>query len=241
MTTPARGWLTGSLVRARPLTASARSITFTVPEWPGNEAGQHVDIRLTAPDGYQAVRSYSLASTGPGADVELAVERLPDGEVSPFLVDDLELGDAVELRGPLGGWFVWRAEQTQPVQLIAGGSGVVPFVAMLRAHDRARSNAPMHLLNSLRTPDDAFFRDELSRSSAPSSITWHYTRAAPMDWPEAPRRLTAQDLAAKTLAPEDEPLTYICGPTGFVETVSRALISIGHSADRIRTERFGGV
>ena len=241
MTAPARGWLTGSLVREHPLTASARSITFTVPHWPGNDAGQHVDVRLTAPDGYQAVRSYSIASTGPGADVELAVERLPDGEVSPFLVDDLELGDTVELRGPLGGWFVWRAEQTPPVQLIAGGSGVVPFVAMLRAHARAGSITPMHLLYSLRTPADAFFHDELSESPAPSTVAWHYTRAAPPDWPEAPRRLTPEGLKAKTLPPERAPLTYICGPTGFVETVSRALISIGHSADRIRTERFGGI
>ena len=112
MTSPSIGWHTGSLARAHPLTASARSITFAVPNWPGNDAGQHVDVRLTAPDGYQAVRSYSIASAGPGEEIELAIDRLPDGEVSPFLVDDLELGDTVELRGPLGGWFVWRPEQT---------------------------------------------------------------------------------------------------------------------------------
>lgn len=241
VTTAARRWLTGSLVRAHPLTAAARSITFTVPDWPGNEAGQHVDVRLTAPDGYQAVRSYSIASAGPGEEVELAVERLPDGEVSPFLVDDLELGDTVELRGPLGGWFVWRADQTQPVQLIAGGSGIVPFVAMFRAHSRAASSVLMHLLYSLRTPDDAFFRDELSESSATSPTTWHYTRTVPLGWSHAAGRLTVEDLKKETLAPELGPLTYICGPTGFVETVARALTSIGHSADSIRTERFGGV
>ncbi|HEU4792778.1 MAG TPA: FAD-binding oxidoreductase, partial [Nitrolancea sp.] len=171
MTRPAVGWLTGRLVRAHPLTASARSITFAVPSWPGNDAGQHVDVRLTSPDGYQAVRSYSIASAGPGEEVELAIDRLPDGEVSPFLVDDLELGDTVELRGPLGGWFVWRPGQTQPVQLIAGGSGVVPFVAMIRTHANASSPVPMQLLYSLRTADDAFFRDELSQPSATARTT----------------------------------------------------------------------
>lgn len=240
MTGPATGWLTGRLVRAHPLTASARSITFAVPGWPGNEAGQHVDVRLTAPDGYQAVRSYSIASAGPGEEIELAIDRLPDGEVSPFLVDDLEIGDTVELRGPLGGWFVWRPEQTQPVQLIAGGSGVVPFVAMTRAHAHTGSSVPMQLLYSLRTPDDAFFRDELSEPSATVSTTWHYTRTVPPGWSRSAGRLTADDLNRETLSPEQAPLTYVCGPTRFVETVSRALISLGHVPDTIRTERFGG-
>lgn len=240
MISPAKGWLTGSLVRAHPLSASARSITFTVPGWPGNDAGQHVDVRLTAPDGYQAVRSYSIASAGAADEVELAVERLPNGEVSPFLVGDLELGDKVELRGPLGGWFVWRPDQTQPVQLIAGGSGVVPFVAMSRAHADAESTTPMHLLYSLRSPDDAFFRDELSRSSATTATTWHYTRTVPSGSTQAAGRLTADDLKKATLPPEQNPLTYICGPTGFVEAISRTLITIGHSVTSIRTERFGG-
>jgi ferredoxin-NADP reductase len=240
VTRPATGWLTGSLVRARPLTTSARSITFAVPGWPGNEAGQHVDVRLTAPDGYQAVRSYSVASAGTGEEIELAIDRLPNGEVSPFLVDDLELGDPVELRGPLGGWFVWRPEQTQPIQLIAGGSGVVPFIAMIRTHAQARSGAPMQLLYSLRTPDDAFFRDELSVPSVAARTTWHYSRAVPPGWSRSAGRLTPEDLKSETLSPEHTPLTYICGPTGFVETVSRALIGLGHAADSIRTERFGG-
>lgn len=234
------GWLTGTLTRAHPLTASARSITFAVPGWPGNDAGQHVDVRLTAPDGYQAVRSYSVASVGPGEEVELAIDRLPDGEVSPFLVDDLELGDTVELRGPLGGWFVWRPEQTQPVQLIAGGSGVVPFVAMTRAHAQAASSVPMQLLYSLRMPDDAFYRDELSQPSVTARITWHYTRSVPPGWSRSAGRLTAEDLKMETISPEKAPLIYICGSTGFVESVSRALTSLGHTADTIRTERFGG-
>jgi ferredoxin-NADP reductase len=240
VTSRAIGWLTGNLARAHPLTASARNITFTVPSWPGNDAGQHVDVRLTAPDGYQAVRSYSIANAGTGEEIELAIDRLPDGEVSPFLVDDLELGDTVEIRGPLGGWFVWRPEQTQPVQLIAGGSGVVPFIAMTRAHASAGSSVPMQLLYSLRTPDDAFFRDELSQPSATARTTWHYTRTVPSGWSRSAGRLTADDLRNETLPPEQVPLTYICGPTGFVETVSHALTSLGHAADNIRTERFGG-
>lgn len=234
------GWLAGSLIRAHALTASARSITFAVPNWPGNDPGQHVDVRLTAPDGYQAVRSYSIASSGPGEEVELAIDRLPDGEVSPFLVDDLELGDSIELRGPLGGWFVWRPDNTKPVQLIAGGSGVVPFVAMTRSHAMASSSAPMHLLYSLRTPTDAFYRDELSRPTATARTTWHYTRTVPARWSRTAGRLTIEDLKRETLPPEDTPINYVCGPTGFVETVSRALISLGHSPEVVRTERFGG-
>lgn len=239
MNTSSGGWLTGTLVDAVPLTDSARSLTFQVPGWPGNDAGQHVDIRLTAPDGYQAVRSYSIATAGPGEALELAVERLPDGEVSPFLVDELEIGDTVELRGPLGRWFVWRPEQTAAVQLIAGGSGVVPLVAMARVHTRSEAPSTMRLLYSLRGPADALYREELS--AMPGATTWHYTRSAPPGWPRAARRLTAEDLMRETLPPADEPLTYICGPTGFVEAVAAAMLDVGHAADRIRTERFGGV
>lgn len=239
MKTSSGGWLTGTLVSAVPLTASARSLTFRVPGWPGNDAGQHVDIRLTAPDGYQAVRSYSIASAGEGEEIELAVERLPDGEVSPFLVDELEIGDTVELRGPLGRWFVWHPEQTGPVQLIAGGSGVVPLVAMARMHMRAGARSTMQLLYSLRGPDDALYREELS--VAGNATTWHYTRIAPAGWPQTVGRLTAQDLLREALPPEADIRTYICGPTGFVEAVAGAMLEIGHSADSIRTERFGGI
>jgi ferredoxin-NADP reductase len=237
----ATGWLSGTLAHAHPLTTAARSITLAIPDWPGNDAGQHVDLRLTSPDGYQAVRSYSIASAGPGKEIELAIDRLPDGEVSPFLVDELELGDTIELRGPLGGWFVWRPEQTRPVQLIAGGSGVVPFIAMTRTHASVGSSVPMQLLYSLRTPGDAFFRDELSQLSATARTTWHYTRTVPPGWSRTAGRLTAGDLMSDTLPPEHSPITYVCGPTGFVETVSRALTSLGHPPDTIRTERFGGV
>src|SRR5215207_3068301 len=146
-------------------TPSGRSIILEVPGWGGNIAGQHLDLRLTAPDGYQAARSYSVASAGPGDRVEIAVDRLPDGEVSPYLVDDVMVGDELELRGPLGGWFVWKPEQEGPVQLIGGGSGVVPLVAMVRARAASASAAPFRLLYSLRTPEDAFFRAELEAAA----------------------------------------------------------------------------
>lgn len=241
MTTAGPRWFRGTLSRARPLTPTSRSLVFAVDGWPGNDAGQHADIRLTAPDGYQAVRSYSIASAGPAAEVELAVDRLPDGEVSPFLVDELEIGDEVELRGPLGGWFVWRPEQERPVQLIAGGSGVVPFIAMSRAHAAAASSTPMRLLYSLRTPDDAMFRDELADPATAVETTWHYTRTTPSGWPRPAGRLRAEDLERDTIPPAEDPLVYICGPTGFVESVSRIMIELGHADDRIRTERFGGI
>ena len=154
------GWHVGTVVETRTETPSGRSIVFDVPGWTGNIAGQHVDVRLSAPDGYQAVRSYSIASADSSERVQLAVDKLPDGEVSPYLVDDLQPGDMLELRGPLGGWFVWKPEQTQPVQLIAGGSGVVPLVAMIRSHAASGSTAPMQLLYSVRSPGDRFFADE---------------------------------------------------------------------------------
>lgn len=233
-------WFPATLVRARALTASARSLTFAAEGWPGNAAGQHVDVRLTAPDGYQAVRSYSIASAGEGAEIELAVDRLPDGEVSPFLVDDIEIGDTVELRGPLGGWFVWKPEDERPVQLIGGGSGVVPLIAMARMHAATGSAAPMRLLYSLRSPADAFYREELSALGG-IETAWHYTRAAPSDWPRAAARITADDLRRETLGPDLSPSVFICGPTGFVESVARSMLELGHPEGRIRTERFGGI
>jgi ferredoxin-NADP reductase len=233
-------WRKGRLAQSATLSSSARSLTFDVPGWSGNQPGQHVDVRLTAPDGYQAVRSYSLANSGAGESLELAVERLPDGEVSPFLVDELEVGDEVELRGPLGRWFVWQPEETRPVQLIGGGSGVVPLVAMIRAHADAGSFIPMQLLYSLRSPENALYQEELRSLSDTAATTWHYTRVAPEGWAGKPARLTAEVLRAKTLAPESDPIIYICGPTGFVESVAHELIRLGHDPEGIRTERFGG-
>jgi ferredoxin-NADP reductase len=234
-------WKVGVVVSVRAETPSGRSIQLDVPGWGGNLAGQHLDVRLTAPDGYQAVRSYSIASAGPGEHVELAVDRLPDGEVSPYLVDDLLPGDELEVRGPLGGWFVWHPEDTRPVQLIGGGSGIVPLMAMLRAHEASGSTARFRLLYSVRTPRDVFFRDEIARLASPSlEVTFVYTRMTPEGWPRPAGRLTADVLAETTLPASDETQVFVCGPTGFVESVADWLVALGHSAASVKTERFGG-
>src|SRR5262244_1586233 len=186
-------WRVGTVVALRDETPTAKTITLQVTDWPNHVAGQHVDVRLTAPDGYSAVRSYSIASA-PNAKgrVELTVERLPDGEVSPYLTQELAVGDRVELRGPIGGWFVWRPRQTEPIQLIAGGSGIVPLMAMIRSRAAAGSTAPFRLLYSVREPVSVWYRDELR--SLPErnhsvSVTYAYTRATPKDWPRPAGRI----------------------------------------------------
>lgn len=232
------GWRVGTVHSSMRQTPTGASILIDVPDWPGNIAGQHLDVRLTAPDGYQASRSYSIASFGPSTRIELAVDKLPDGEVSPFLVDELRTGDMLEIRGPLGGWFVWRPEQQEPVQLVAGGSGVVPLVAMLRAHAAASSTAPMQLLYSVRTPADRFFAEELD--AAPTPPSYVYTRAVPPGWGEKPGRVTKERLAASTIPAAERPSVYVCGPTPFVEAVATWLVELGHEPGRVKTERFGG-
>lgn len=227
----------GTVAEVKRETPTGRSIVVDVPGWPGNIAGQHVDVRLTAPDGYQATRSYSIASAGSAPRVQLAVDRLPDGEVSPYLVDDLRVGDMLELRGPLGGWFVWKPEQLQPVQLVAGGSGVVPLIAMIRSHAASGSTAPMQLLYSVRAPEDRFFAAELE---ALPNVTYQYTRAVPAGWPSKPGRVTPEILAGATLPASVSPAVFVCGPTGFVEAVANALVALGHPAQSVKTERFGG-
>jgi ferredoxin-NADP reductase len=236
-------WKVGKVTAVHTETPTARSLEIEIPEWPGNLAGQHLDLRLTAPDGYTATRSYSIASASPGTRVQLAVDKLPDGEVSPYLVDDVIVGDEIELRGPLGGWFVWHPEQTEPVQLVAGGSGVVPLVAMIRAHEAAGSTAKFRLLYSVRAPNDVFFADELAaleKSSPNLTITWVYTRRAPEGWPTPAGRVSRAILAQSTIAASDEPTVFICGPTGFVEAVADILVELGHPSARVKTERFGG-
>lgn len=233
-------WHVGMVVSTTTETPTARSIVLDVPGWGGNIAGQHADVRLTAPDGYQAVRSYSIASAGQSDRVQLAVDRFPTGEVSPYLVDDLLPGDEVELRGPLGGWFVWRPTQTEPVQLIGGGSGIVPLMAMIRSHTASGSTAPFRLLYSVRTPDDAFFRSELETPTAHLDVTWVYTRSAPDGWPRRAGRIVLADLAKYTFAASLSPAVFVCGPTGFVETVANDLVALGHDPQRVKTERFGG-
>lgn len=232
-------WKTATVVSATQLTPSGRSLVLDVPGWGGNLAGQHADVRLTAPDGYQAVRSYSIASADAGDRLEIAVDRVPDGEVSPFLVDAIEVGDQVEVRGPLGGWFVWRPEETEPVLLVGGGSGIVPLMAMVRAHEASGSTAPFRLVYSVRSPEDAFFAEELAGATG-VEVTWIYTRRAPDGWPRPAGRLAAADLQALEAAGGEAPSVFVCGPTGFVESVADTLVTIGHDPGRIKTERFGG-
>jgi ferredoxin-NADP reductase len=241
-------WHTGTVTAATSETPSARRVVVEVPTWPGNEAGQHLDVRLTAPDGYQATRSYSLASSGPSTFLELVVAEVPDGEVSPFLVHDLRVGDTVELHGPLGAFFVWRPPADgdtaglRPVQLVAGGSGVVPLLSIARAHAAAGDATPMRLLYSVRTPDDVFFADELRAAAAAGWVRLDlvYTREVPPGWTDQVGRLTHTGVAARAIPADDDPLVYVCGPTGFVEAVAAWLVDLGHPPASIRTERFGG-
>lgn len=238
-------WRVADVVAARCETPSARTLRLRIPGLAGHLAGQHVDIRLTAPDGYQAVRSYSIASALPGDELELTVEELVDGEVSPYLVHGVMVGDQVEVRGPVGGWFVWRPGDRTPVQLIAGGSGVVPLMSMARAHAAAASEAPFRLLYSVRSPASVYYRDELALLArdavAPLTVDYVYTRETPDGWPVQAGRLTAEALAAGTLPASASPSFFICGATAFVETVSGWLVDAGHDPARIKTERYGGM
>jgi ferredoxin-NADP reductase len=236
-------WRVGSVIDLQDETATARTITLEVPDWPGHVAGQHVDVRLTAEDGYSAVRSYSIASA-PGSDqrVQITVERLPDGEVSPYLTRELGVGDRLELRGPIGGWFVWRTQQAERIQLVAGGSGIVPLMAMLRARVSAGSKAPFRLLYSVRDPGAVFYRDELralSEGDRSLVVTYAYTRIVPKDWPRPPGRVDAGLITQETWPATVAPTCYVCGPTPFVETVADLLTASGNDRNRIRTERFG--
>ena len=236
-------WCVGTVVALHDETATARTITLEVSDWPGHVAGQHVDVRLTASDGYSAVRSYSIASA-PNSErrVELTVERLPDGEVSPYLTQEVAIGDSLEMRGPIGGWFVWHAQQTEPIQLVSGGSGIVPLMAMIRSRALAGSTAPFRLLYSVREPGAVFYRDDLlalSNRDNKVSLTYAYTRVAPKDWPRPPGRIDAALIANTTWQSNLAPTCYVCGPTSFVESASRLLTAAGNDPERIKTERFG--
>src|SRR5438552_16452495 len=236
-------WRVGTVVAFHDETPTARTITLQVADWPSHVAGQHVDVRLTASDGYSAVRSYSIASA-PNSErrVELTVERLPDGEVSPYLTQEIAVSDCLELRGPIGGWFVWRAKQTEPIQLVAGGSGIVPLMAMIRSRALAGSTAPFRLLYSVREPQAVFYREELQALSdhdRSMNLAYAYTRVAPKDWPRPPSRIDAALIANTTWPSKLVPTCYVCGPTSFVESASRLLTSSGNDPEKIRTERFG--
>lgn len=245
------GWNVAEVIGVRPETSNARTLRLRLPGLTGHKAGQHVDVRLTAPDGYTAVRSYSVASAAPGDELDLTVQELPGGEVSPYLVHQVSVGDALEVRGPVGGWFVWDPADPSPVQLIAGGSGVVPLMAMLRAHAAAPLSPPptpagaaaeFRLLYSVREPDSVFYPDELAELalSPRVSITLVYTRQAPAGSHTPPHRLDAVTLLEHVLPASDNPAVFICGATAFVETVADWLVEAGHSPDRIKTERYGG-
>jgi len=236
-------WRTARVVGLHDETATARTLALAVQDWPGHVAGQHVDVRLTAADGYSAVRSYSIASA-PGSDgrIELTVERLPNGEVSPYLTQQVMVGDELEVRGPIGRWFVWRPEQVMPIQLLAGGSGIVPLMAMIRSRVSAGSSAPFRLLYSVREPGAIFYRIELGAFATQNdsvAITYAYTRVPPKGWARPAGRVDAELIAKSTWPSHLQPTSYVCGPTSFVEHATDLLIAAGHDRERIRTERFG--
>jgi ferredoxin-NADP reductase len=218
-------------------TPTAATLVLDVPGWPGHRAGQHLDLRLTAEDGYQAQRSYSVSSAPEDGGPAVTVERIDDGEVSPYLVDEAQRGDALEVRGPVGGWFVWNAADGGPLQLIAGGSGLAPLMSMLRHRQRSGSDAEARLLLSARRPEDVLFADELPGLGIEPVIT--YTRESPPGWTGYARRVDRALLEEVVFPPERGPRIFVCGPTGLVEGVAADLVALGHDPSRIRTERFG--
>jgi len=235
-------WRVAHLVERHDETPDAATLVFGVPGWPGHLPGQHVDVRLTADDGYSTQRSYSLATPDHGARIELTVQVVEDGEVSPFLARDLAIGDPVELRGPVGGWFVWLPEATAPLLLVAGGSGVVPLMAMVRARYEAGNTSRAHLVYSVRTPGDVFYAKELERRARIDEglrVTVLHTREAPAESARGARRLDAAELAELAFPAETGPVNFVCGPTGFVDMIATSLVELGHGDASIRTERFG--
>jgi ferredoxin-NADP reductase len=235
-------WLPARVADFREETATTRTVVFDVPGWPGHVAGQHVDVRLTAEDGYQAERSYSIASPPDGQRVELTIQRVPDGELSTYMVGDMRVGDEAELRGPVGGWFVWHPEESDPVLLVAGGSGLVPLMAMVRERARADSAAPFSLLYSVRSPEVVLYADELAqrgRDGDGLNISLLYSDSAPAGTVRPIGRIRPDDLAATGLPTGTGARAYVCGPTAFVEAVAGLLSDHGYDPSNVRTERFG--
>jgi ferredoxin-NADP reductase len=236
-------WRLGTVSAVRSETPTVRTYTLSIPGWAGHRPGQHVDLRLTAEDGYSVERSYSIASEPErGGEIDITVERIADGEVSPFLHDVVVVGDRLEVRGPIGGYFVWEASLDGPLFLVAGGSGVVPLMAMLRHRAAAKSTSPTRLLFSSREPDEIIYRDELDRLANRSDgleVAYTLTRVQPQGWTGYRRRIDDRMLSEVI-----EPLgitarSYVCGPTALVEVAANALVRLGLPVDRIRTERFG--
>jgi ferredoxin-NADP reductase len=235
-------WTLGEVVEVIDETPRVRSIVLDLPEWPGHRAGQHVDVRLTAEDGYQAQRSYSIASAPEDRRLALTVEGLPDGEVSSYLVGELRAGDKLELRGPVGGYFVWDAGMEGPLLLVAGGSGIVPLMSMLRHRDASGAAVPARLVYSSRSWEDVIYRDELERLSSGTSgpeIVHTLTRSQPPGWTGYARRVDAEMLRETAWPASGMPSAFVCGPTPFVEAVAAALVLLGYPAASVRTERFG--
>jgi ferredoxin-NADP reductase len=234
-------WSIATVVDVLAETDRTVSIVLRVPGWPGHRAGQHVDVRLTAEDGYQAQRSYSIASAPDDDTLVLTVERLDDGEVSSYLAGELRAGDGLELRGPIGGYFVWDGSLGSPLMLIGGGSGIVPLRAMLRHRIAAAAAVPVRLLYSARTLAEVIYKDELLAAAREPGVDVRLTltREQPDGWDGYDRRVDRDLIADAAWAPADRPLVYVCGPTAFVEVAADALVSLGHEPGRIRTERFG--
>jgi ferredoxin-NADP reductase len=233
-------WQAAAVVEILPETPRVKTIAFEVDGWSGHRAGQHVDVRLTAEDGYQAERSYSIASPPAGQRIDLTVERLDDGEVSTYLTDELRPDDRIELRGPIGGYFVWEPSQGGPLLLIAGGSGIVPLMAIIRERARAEADVETRLLYSSRSWEDVVFRDELDRRSGDGLTVVHtLTRSQPPGWKGYARRVDTQMLIEAGTDPAERPRVYVCGPTPFVEAIATTLVELGHEPLRVKTERFG--
>lgn len=236
-------WRLGRVIKRIDETPRVRTLLLDVPDWPGHQAGQHVDVRLTAPDGYQAQRSYSIASAPDKREhVALTVERIDGGEVSPYLVDELAEGDELELRGPIGGYFVWDVEVGGPLVLVAGGSGICPLMAMLRHRAARGSQVPTRLLYSARSLEEVIYRRELDQMAMETDgpeVTFTLTRAQPAGWKGLARRIDRDILAEVAFPSTQNPICMVCGPTPLVEAVANILVELGNPADRVKTERFG--
>ena len=232
-------WMTAVARRVTDETPSVRTIELVVPGWPGHRAGQHLDVRLTADDGYQAERSYSIASA-PGEPLAITVERLDDGEVSPYLTQELRTGDELEVRGPIGGYFVWDGDDGRtPLLLVGGGSGVVPLRSILRHREQIGATTPTRLLYSARSLADVIYRDELDRHHDGVEVIYTLTRSQPPGWTGHSGRVDAAMLTDVAWPVAQDPLTFVCGPTSFVEAAAAGLVGLGYPPGRIKTERFG--
>ena len=231
-------WQTATVGAVMDETSAVRTLSLQVPDWAGHRAGQHLDIRLTADDGYRAERSYSIASA-PGEPVAITVERLDDGEVSPYLTQDVQPGDEIEIRGPIGGYFVWEAASTAPLLLLAGGSGVVPLRAMLRHRARVGSSVPVRLLYSARRLAEVIYRAELAAEPDGVEVIYTLTRQQPPGWTGFARRADQAMITEVAWPVAQAPQAYVCGPTNFVEAVAADLVALGYPPQRVKTERFG--